>query len=161
MKRLDGKGIRGNILLALTTFVFFMLLFEGQLSIPAWLQPVGRLHHMLLHFPILLVVLGALLDMLRFYIKAKEDALSFAAFAHHVLFAGALLSGATVIMGIFLAQEHIHDGAAIAWHKWTGVFAFLFSVLVYTFRHKECFTPSGHMVSSIVAILVIVFAGFC
>ena len=40
--------------------VVFLLLFESRLYVPLWLQVAGRMHPLVLHFPIVLLVLYAI-----------------------------------------------------------------------------------------------------
>ncbi len=48
--KINLKAYSGNILLFLNTLIVFLLIFENELIIPQWLQPLGRMHPMLLHF---------------------------------------------------------------------------------------------------------------
>lgn len=60
------KSAGGNIVFVLTIFIFFLLVFEGQLVIPVWLQPVGRMHPLILHFPIVVILIAMGLEFFRF-----------------------------------------------------------------------------------------------
>ena len=62
----NTRGTRSNILLALTVFILFLLLFEDGLVIPLWLQPFGRMHAMIVHFPIVLLLIWLVLEFFRF-----------------------------------------------------------------------------------------------
>lgn len=50
------KPIFATSLIPLNTLLFFFLLFEDRLTIPSWLQVFGRMHPVVLHFPIVLVI---------------------------------------------------------------------------------------------------------
>ena len=52
------KNISYNITFALNCLLVFFILFGKALSIPTWLQVVGRMHPLLLHFPIVLLVVA-------------------------------------------------------------------------------------------------------
>src|SRR5215475_2650623 len=49
-----------QILIALNAMLLFLVVLDDQLTVPAWLQVIGRLHPMILHFPIVLIVAYAL-----------------------------------------------------------------------------------------------------
>ncbi|HSF52120.1 MAG TPA: hypothetical protein VLA71_00120, partial [Algoriphagus sp.] len=68
----------GNILL------LFLLLFESYLNIPVWIQPLGRLHPMMLHFPIALMLLALFLEFFRFRPELKPQSF-FRAFSRYLL----------------------------------------------------------------------------
>ena len=49
------KAFADNTLFALNIFIIVLLLAGDHLVIPRWLQPVGRMHPLILHFPIVLL----------------------------------------------------------------------------------------------------------
>jgi hypothetical protein len=51
------KNIFYNTSFALNCLLAFLLIFEGRLTVPPLLQSFGRMHPLLLHFPIVLVLL--------------------------------------------------------------------------------------------------------
>ena len=105
----------------------FLLLFEQKLVIPYWLQPVGRMHPMLLHFPIVLLVLAL------FMLWIPRNLPLVQAF----LLWGSLLSGITVIMGLFLSREEGYAGEALDWHKWSGVLLFYCGAGFYWLSNRQ------------------------
>lgn len=157
---LNRNRVRGNVLLVLNTFVLFLLLFEKQLVIPVWLQPVGRMHPMFVHFPIVVLLLAMVLDAIRLSLEpANTKERFYSAFARDLLFAGVVLSGITVIMGLFLAQEEGYDGEGVSLHKWLGVAVFLISSAISILRESAWFAPSVARASAVVVSLIIVIAG--
>src|SRR5260221_14739787 len=50
------KSIFGSSLIPLNAILLIFLLFESRLVVPPWLQMFGRLHPMVLHFPIVLII---------------------------------------------------------------------------------------------------------
>jgi len=50
------KNIFYNVILSLNCLLLFLLIFEGRLSVPSWLQVFGRMHPLIVHFPIVLVL---------------------------------------------------------------------------------------------------------
>lgn len=137
-KKLESKGVQDNALFAFAVFIAFLILFEGELAIPTWLRPVGRMHAMVVHFPIVLILLAAVLEVVRFYIT-DESTRFYSVFTKQLLFVGALLSGVTVVMGIFLAREEGYDTQAVVAHKWAGVVVFYSAVLLFAVRDRNWF----------------------
>jgi hypothetical protein len=92
-----------NISLLLNCLLLFMLFFENRLSVPVWLQVVGRTHPLVLHFPVVLVVLYALL-ILFFQTQKKVDE-SNLDIADLILQLAAISSAVTALAGFFLSKE--------------------------------------------------------
>ena len=133
------KAFAEQILVVLNIFIVFLLLFENKLILPYWLQPVGRMHPLLLHFPIVLLILGIVSDIYRFK-KEKTNAAFYTKLSGLLLLSGAILSGITVIMGLFLSREEGYDGEAVAWHKWFGASVFFIASIIYWIRNKNWYS---------------------
>jgi uncharacterized membrane protein len=118
--RLRQAVVQG--LIVLNIFVLFLLLLSDRILLPFWLQPVGRLHLMLLHFP--LVMLGLAVWMELFHFIGGRTSSSSVRFGRSLLFAGTWLAGITVVMGLFLSSEDGYAGEALTWHRWTGASLF-------------------------------------
>lgn len=109
-------GISRQVLFALNVLILFFLVFEQYLYLPAWLQVIGRMHPMFLHFPIVILLLAVALD---FFLPRDKD--GYRKILLDALFlAGALTASITVIMGLFLSLEQ-EPTAAMQVHKWAGV----------------------------------------
>ena len=54
---LRWKNIVFNIILCLNCLLVLFVLAGDKLHIPAWLQVAGRMHPLVLHFPIVLLIL--------------------------------------------------------------------------------------------------------
>lgn len=109
---------RLNVLIGLNCFILFFLLFEHLVRIPSWIQVIGRVHPMLLHFPIVLLLIAGVLVNFR---RRLQKALPLRSLIREVLFIAALSAAITVIMGLLLAQEAGYEGSELQWHKWTGI----------------------------------------
>jgi uncharacterized membrane protein len=113
----------GQGLIVLNIFVLFLLLFSDRLVLPYWLQPVGRMHLMLLHFPLVLLGIAVWLPLFSLD-KDKEHSTSLLRFSRALLLAGTWLAGITVVMGLFLSRENGYAGDVLTRHRWTGAFLF-------------------------------------
>jgi len=112
-----------QLLVALNTMLLFFDLLEDRLSIPSWLQVAGRLHPMILHFPIVLIVLytACLWFTDNFLSQFTNELLLWSAFAAVI----------TALAGVFLSKETTYDGSAIQWHKWLGTLTSFLLLALY------------------------------
>jgi uncharacterized membrane protein len=129
------KKFADQILVGSNIAVLFLVLFDHQLVIPNWLALFGRIHPMLLHFPIVLLIMAGMMFLLNTYI-GNEHRPFFRKLTGHILLMGTLFAGITVVMGLFLSREPGYSGDTLKWHKWTGLAVFCFSSLIYIFRNS-------------------------
>ena len=127
------KGFVENILLALNVFIIFFILFGSYIVIPQWLQPIGRLHPLILHFPIVVLIMATVLEFFRFKERFRTEKL-YHDFTTYLWLVGALLSAVTVVMGLFLSKEQGYEGGTLQWHKWLGVSVVFTSSVIYWCR---------------------------
>src|SRR3569833_3441242 len=113
------KAFADNTLFALNIFIIVLLLAGDHLEIPRWLQPVGRMHPLILHFPIVLLILAMLMEFFRFRPNFSGEKL-YQDFATLLLLLGALFSAITANMGLFLAREPGYDGSDVGWRGGGG-----------------------------------------
>ena len=92
-----------NITFALNCLLLFLLLFENRLSIPVWLQVAGRMHPLILHFPVVLVILYALTTLIFVFKKESKDN-SYQNTTAVLLLLAALSSVVTALAGLFLLR---------------------------------------------------------
>ena len=128
-----------NLLFFLNIFILFLLIFSSSLAIPQWLQPFGRLHPLLLHFPIVLLLMAILLELFRFNKKFINEPL-YQNFTNWVWLIAAIFAAITVMMGLFLSNEPGYEGGTLQWHKWLGVGIAFIATAIYWFRGKQWYT---------------------
>ncbi|MHA8087397.1 c-type cytochrome domain-containing protein [Aquirufa sp. Wall-65K1] len=158
MKNSKLTGIFEQILLASFFFVGFLLVFESELKIPVYLQPIGRLHTLLLHFPIVLLLLAMFMEFFRFQASLHENK-TYLQLTEYLLLVGALSAGITVIMGIFLAKEPGYGGGDLYWHRWLGVSTYVLAALIYWIRNKNWYQANIAKSTSIGMALLLVLVG--
>lgn len=152
------KRFAGQLLFAANVFVVFLLLFEDRLVVPVWLQTVGRMHPLLLHFPIVILLIAMLLEFFRF--KPENTANTFyKSFLENMLLAGSLFAAATVMMGLFLSKEEGYGGPTLFWHKWTGAGIFFLASLVYLIREQSWYKSTLAKISAVVIVLGLTLTG--
>ena len=118
-----------NVLFFLHIFLAFLVVFERYLEIPFWLQPLGRMHPLLLHFPVAFIALLVLLNLFR----KQIDPSSFEKINYFLLLLTSLTTVLATIMGLLLSLEG-YESELMFLHKWIGIaisFIVYASVLMY------------------------------
>jgi hypothetical protein len=132
-KRLTSTAVFG-----IQVLIAFILLFESQISVPLWLQTIGRLHLVLLHLPIGLFLLTALLVFTRKYFESE----SFDSLVSFLLHLTSLAASLSALMGLLLSFEGGYDNDALGLHKWLGLTMSFFSwILLMVSEDKFAFKP--------------------
>jgi uncharacterized membrane protein len=126
------KTILYNTSFALNCLLVFLLIFESKLSVPPWVQTVGRMHPLLLHFPIVLMVLVILWEL--FSGLKKSFTTGQAAIGDALLLLASFTAVISALMGLLLSKEEGYTQDMVAWHKWGGVFIAVLSFAWYVFR---------------------------
>src|SRR5436190_4269193 len=80
-------------------------------------QFLGHFHPLLVHFPIGLIILLALLEFLTRYPRLKEASGS----ARFILLLAVPLALFTALCGWLLSIHGSYDRSLIQWHMWTGI----------------------------------------
>jgi uncharacterized membrane protein len=158
MIKSSHKGFAENLLFALNIFIIFFLLFGSYVSIPVWLQPVGRLHPLIIHFPIVVLIMAMVLEFFRFKERFRTEKL-YHDFTTYLWLTGALFAAVTAIMGLFLSKEPGYDGDTLQWHKWFGVSVVFASTLIYWCRTAGWYSPKIARSGAVVTVLCLIIAG--
>ncbi len=111
------QGIVSNIIWLLLVLLAFLLIFESQVVVPYWMQPLGRMHPMLLHFPIALIVVMVLLD----HFRSHLDQSSYEKVHFMALNLTTLTTALSALMGFLLSKEEGYTSELMELHKWVGV----------------------------------------
>lgn len=118
----------------------FLLLFESNVKVPFWVQPLGRMHPLILHFPIAFVGLLVLLNLAK---KSFEEVI-YKKLKFQLLVITAFTTVIATIMGFLLSLEG-YESDLMQLHKWFGVsLTFFIYGLVYI-QTKKIYTPSLYL----------------
>ena len=129
----------------------FLLIFESYVTIPFWLQPIGRMHPMVLHFPIALIVILVLLDLF----QSQLDPASFEKVHKALLYLTAVTTVVSAIMGFFLSREEGYASSLMTLHKWIGVsVSYLVYILILTDQKKWWYKATLYS-----SLVILFFAG--
>ena len=149
MERL--KKIISDTVFVVQILIAFILIFEKFIEVPSVLQAFGRLHPVLLHFPIgLLLVTVMLLFIRQFFEEKSLDELVI--FLLHIT---ALTASFTTLMGLLLSMEGTFGTDQIWLHKWLGItLSFLCWSLLAVKNNPQVLRSLG-----LVGVVVLIFTG--
>ena len=142
-------GFAGLILLG------FLLAFESYLDIPTWLQPLGRMHPLLLHLPIGVLALLVLLPLIRNEVGEE----SYRKVRTFILDLGLILTIGTSLFGLFLAQEDGYSSATLSTHKWLAVALCLLVYVLHTWNSKLSQNPLLNNTVTVLTLGVLIATG--
>nr|WP_295876496.1 c-type cytochrome domain-containing protein [uncultured Chitinophaga sp.] len=152
--RIRWQDAGNQFLFAANIFVLVLFMAGSNLTVPAWLQVLGRMHPLVLHFPIVLVLLGS--GLLFVQLREPEANRWKNRFTELLLLTAALTTAVTVIMGLLLAREGGYtDNGSIQWHKWGGVAVLWASSALYWLRAAaKPWLPKAGALVTVILLLV-------
>ena len=151
------KNILATALIPFNILLLFFLIFSNQLIIPTWLQVMGRMHPVILHFPIVLVLIYFVIVLFvpkkitieKWYIELTE----------WILLSASLTAVLTALMGMFLSREAGYDADSITAHKYLGsAISFLLFIIYFSrnfFEQRQVLLK----VTAACSAFIIVWAG--
>ena len=128
------RQITLNLLYFLNVLLIFLLLVEDKVQLPVFLQVTGRMHPLMLHFPLVLLFVGILFELLtrqkNFQHPAAEKITSY------IFYLFAVTAALAALFGFFLYKEGSYLGDEINLHKWTGTAVSILAVLIIWLKEK-------------------------
>ncbi len=150
-------SILSNLILVLQVFLL-LLCFADLNGLPASVLFAGRLHPVILHLPITLILL--LLPFSLFTAKRKEQK-NIATIFQFMIHCVALISTITAIAGFFLAAGGAYDADSLLIHKWLGVsIALLSHALIYLHKALEAKSMAWNAVLALTILISIAGSHF-
>ncbi|KYP13317.1 FN3 associated domain-containing protein [Flavihumibacter sp. CACIAM 22H1] len=146
------KTLLYNLAFAANTLLLFFVLAEQWVVVPAWLQVAGRMHPLLLHFPIVLLLLCMVLE----WLPGSKNNTSLT----DILWLATLnLTVFSALFGWILSREDGYSSETVSWHKWGGVFISLFALVWYHLRSRIHSRKSALAFSSMALLAGLVVTG--
>ncbi|MGZ5253599.1 MAG: chitobiase/beta-hexosaminidase C-terminal domain-containing protein [Flavitalea sp.] len=153
MNLVRSKNIVYNIVFALNCLLIFLLLFENRLSVPSWLQVVGRMHPLVLHFPIVLMIVAIVAEL---FLSSRKD---YSDVGDWLLLSVAGTAVLTSIMGLLLSVEGGYEEDALFFHKYGGIVLSLLALTWYAFREKLRQRKIATVLVGMVSVMAIIVTG--
>lgn len=109
----------------------------------------GRIHPLVVHFPIGFLLLAALVEI----ILRKQQFQALKNYVHYLWGLGAVSTFFAILFGYFLSLSGDYNENTVFLHKWTGIALFLFSIACYYISKKQIKLPF-HGKKILVSIIV-------
>ncbi|MRI00523.1 hypothetical protein GH721_08235 [Kriegella sp. EG-1] len=143
-----NKGM-DYVVLGLTVFLVFCLIFDSYIVLPRFVGWVGRWHPLVLHFPIVLLLICVFLGLTNKNISPLLFTIT------------VLLTLVTAISGFFLSKETGIKGSLIIWHQWLGgALALLVTIWYWLSTTFAIHGIIPKIIQGIILILVLVTGHF-
>ena len=155
--RQGWRSVLYNISFGLNCMLVFLLAFESRISLPAWMQVIGRMHTLLLHFPIVLLVLCVCWELFAGFKKSMTTEQT--AIGDSLLLVTSLTAVTSALMGLLLSRETGYVPEELAWHKWGGVFISLLSLLWYVFKEQLRSIKIVLSITAAISLVVVIITG--
>lgn len=123
-------NLLSNCCFALNCLLLFLAFFGAKMELPAFLQVAGRMHPLVLHFPIVLMSLAVVWTL---FVPAKTHPVLNRA-SDALLLSSALSAVLAALMGLFLSKEGGYTADTLVWHQWSGIAVSLLAWKAYAFR---------------------------
>jgi uncharacterized membrane protein len=133
---------------SLNLLLVFLSLFSAKLVLPYWLQLVGRLHPVLLHFPVAILLLSILLYIARNTFRNDQKNLLTILFT--VASATATIAA---LFGLFLSRDGGYEEITLRNHQWLGVAISLLAFLLYILHLSPGKATMAFMILTIPVLL--------
>lgn len=148
------RSISLNLIYFLNILLLFLLVFEDKVQVPVFLQVAGRMHPLLLHFPIALLFIGLFIEW--FIVRKQPDNESLREVTHFIFNLLAVCAALTALFGFFLYKEGGYQGEAVVWHKWTGVVVSVLAGLLVWMKDKA---PTFYFPTLLISAVAITVTG--
>jgi mono/diheme cytochrome c family protein/uncharacterized membrane protein len=146
-----------NTSILINCLLIFLLVFDQRISVPAWLQVGGRMHPLLLHFPIVLFILFI---VLQFYKSSSTSVPNYnGPKAAGLLLLTVFTASLTALMGLLLSKESGYDTEGIQLHKYAGAGLSVLALVWYSRLNYIQSSRAFTTIFSIVAAILIATTG--
>jgi uncharacterized membrane protein len=143
----------GAILIAGIVFLLFLFCFEEWLKIPSWLQVAGRMHPLMLHFPIVLI----LISIVSYWMPSSDDTTKNG--WNLIRLFAVITAIISAIMGMILSIEQQDSGEVLVYHKWAGVSLALIAAALYQFHDWIIQRHNYGKIASVITFFLLLFTG--
>jgi uncharacterized membrane protein/mono/diheme cytochrome c family protein len=144
-----------NICIGLNCLLFFLLLFGADMRVPALLQVTGRMHPLTVHFPIVLLIVAFVWEL----VLSKNENYIVKEAGDWLLLSAAFTAVLGALMGLFLSKEEGYDQSGIALHKWMGSITAMLTICWFGFRNKMRESKAAIFSAGIISLAIIIIAG--
>ena len=147
---------RIRVLLILSFSLFTSTVFagvgvvKGQEDFRLWVL-LGRLHPLMVHFPVALILFAAILELM----TLKRFASPLRAGIRSCVYVGALSAVVSTAFGLLLAKDGDYGPEALSLHQWWGIGTTLLGMITLFFLYRSGNKSSGSRIMAYRAFLFI------
>jgi len=147
--------VLSNLCFALNCLLLFLAVFGAKMEVPALLEVFGRMHPLILHFPIVLMVLAAVWE-LGFQASVQS---SHSKTGDFFLLTSAFSTSLAALMGLFLSKEGGYEAVTLFWHQWSGIAVSLVAFVWYAYRENIRHLKSLNRLATGLGLAALMVAG--
>jgi uncharacterized membrane protein len=146
-----------NICFAINCLLVFFLFVENRLQIPGWLQVAGRMHPLVIHFPITLLIIYIVWAL--FVEKRYGTNEPVKNIGDWILLWSAFTASLAALAGILLSKEDGYDKEALQWHKWGGIAISIIASCWYAYRNSIAKQQWLKYATALITLGIVIFTG--
>ncbi|MFN0212786.1 MAG: DUF2231 domain-containing protein [Saprospiraceae bacterium] len=155
MSRINWTSVFSNVCFGLNCLLLFFALFGASMEVPAFLQVVGRMHPLVLHFPIVLLFLAVFWET----IMQDENQPILHKIGDGLLLSSAVSAAAAALMGLFLSKEGGYAENTLFWHQWSGIAVSGIAWAWYEYRDFFRGLKKAGWVVAVSCLIAVIIAG--
>jgi uncharacterized membrane protein len=144
-----------NLIFFIQVLLLFLLFFEDRIQLPGWLQVAGRMHPMVLHLPIGILILLFVFMLMRNTFQKKQ----FRKIMLVCLVLASLSASVTALFGFFLSIGGDYGIDTLQQHKISGVALSIFTFFILVWYHNVRKSELVFYGSVVCSILLLVLTG--
>ncbi|SFC10073.1 DUF1549 domain-containing protein [Spirosoma endophyticum] len=142
--------LSGITLDRLLTYFFTYTVIVTAESFWLW-QFLGRLHPLIVHFPVGLLCIALFLEVISWFRKSTE----LRAGINAMLWIGAISSVVAAVFGLMLVNQEDYEGKGVAIHQWSGLATMLLAILtIIALRSGQVMLYRSLLVLTVVGVSV-------
>ena len=142
------------VLLSLSVVIDVSAQDTGAVADSFWLWSFfGRLHPLIVHFPVSLIVVALILELIRMRSKSTE----LLSAIRILLLIGAVSSAVAVIFGLLLINTEEYGSEILPIHQWAGIITMVLSVLTTLFAYRRSETAKVALL--VITVIMVTVAG--
>ncbi|MDA0195730.1 MAG: chitobiase/beta-hexosaminidase C-terminal domain-containing protein [Bacteroidetes bacterium] len=134
-----------------------LFLFVPGEGFANWLQVIGRMHPLLLHFPIALIFIYAFWKIIS--PNSNQIIVEDNPNADDILLIGSLSASISALMGLILSQDGSYTADGLFWHEWLGSVTAFGSYFWYTSRNYITNSGALHRIAPVIMLVSVTLSG--
>ncbi|MFM7329906.1 MAG: hypothetical protein ACKO3B_14380, partial [Bacteroidota bacterium] len=149
------KRVLSYLIIFFNALLLVLVLFHDQLELPALIQAGGRTHPLLLHLPIALVLMVAVV----WFSRNKLGEVVIRKIFPGLLGLSAVLTVLSAVAGVALSTEEGYEGVVLYRHMNLGTVLSIVTALQFFWSTSERMREKGFTLLTLVAVVAVTWTG--